>query len=403
MGIFPPDVEEVYAQVELYTIGGDAIDIAGFASIKCRIQLGSADEFNISLPAQTMDGVWRADMPLWQVGGTIVFNVGYDGVFNLVQSFEIVSTTMNYPDGPTGEMMSVQGVSDLVRAARNKKARVFGENSTYLDIITEICTDYGWTNMVPSNEQTDVILTAGNDLLAKKAGLTDLEYLKNVAKRCRLAPPSLSVFNDLKMDAPSVGNLVFARGLTDAPESRKLLTLSMNRDGGQATRVVILSFDPSAEDGAGAFIEKIFEASKFGGDPDIVYEGPKSTKALELDPSSYTLALAVTESRGHGKEERVDVISTNQFKTELSAEELATIWFQFREQFGRWATATVSGTHLLTPYESVKFDGNLAAVDKSADWLPMWIEHTINTDGWKSRMRVVRVVEEPPPIEAIEE
>lgn len=394
-------VNEIAARVELSTESSEPIDIAGFTNIKCRLQLGAADEFTISLPAQDIEGVWRADMPIWQVGGTIRFSVGYDGRVEPVQHFEIVSTTVNYPEGATGEMMTVRAVSDLVRAARNRKARSFGANSTYLDIITEICNDYGWINDVPSNDRTSTTLSRGDDLLAKKAGDTDLTYLKNVSKRVRLGAPTLTNDLRLRMPEPDVGPLTFTRGVSSDENSRRLLSLNMNRDGGQSTRVVILTHDPTAPENE-RFIEKVFEASEFGGDPDIVYEGPKSTQALDVETSNYNLALAVVEHRGYGKDERVDVISTSQFKTDLSAEELATIWFQFREQFGRWATATVEGNIGLSPYVSVKFDGNLASVDKSADWLPMWVEHDISAGGWVSRMRVVRVVEEPPPLQAVE-
>ena len=106
----PDPITEVYAQIRLSTEGLQDLDYSGFTSVKARFQLGAADEFTIELPAQTLgiEGLpeWRADMPVWQVGGTIYMEAGYDGEFHFLQVFEIVSTTIKYPSDAGGEMMT---------------------------------------------------------------------------------------------------------------------------------------------------------------------------------------------------------------------------------------------------------------------------------------------------------
>jgi phage protein D len=401
LGSTGPD-REVYGQVFLTTEVEAELDFSGFESIKVRIQLGAADEFTIKLPAQTIDGVWRADMPIWSVGGVIRFSVGYDGEFHFIQQFEIVSTKVAYPSGAGGEMMTILAVSDLVRAARQKRARKFSKEDTFLDVIGAICADFGWENGVQSNENTtaQIGVDLGATFMAKKQGISDLKFLKQLASYLRLGGPRVDglIINRLTMPEPVVGDLVFARGAADSPGARRLHKLNMNREGGQSTRVVIIGVDPVTNE----FVQKEFEVDKFSGDANIVFEGTPSVKPLQGKTQTNTFTIAVVEHRGHGKKERTDVISKSEFQTDLSAEELASRYFELRERLGRYSTVVTDGHQDLRPYSSFELEGNLANVDKGT-WLPVWVEHNIGASGWTARSRALRVIEEPPPIVAVDE
>ena len=374
---------DVYAQVRLTTEGDFDIDFSGFTSIKARLNLGAGDEFTIVMPAQTIDGAWRGDMPIWMTGASINFHAGYDGNLDLIQSFEVVSSTTNYADGG-GEVITVRGVSDLARTGRNKDPRTFNSGSD-AEVLTEIANEYGWNMGVttPLFDPTERL---------KEAGKSDLDFLKRIAREARLGGPRVDETKTLIMPEPKVGPLKFRRGPIDQGSGfRRLHSLNMNRDGGhQNTRVTVVSFDPKTEQ----FIEVEFEANRFGGDPIVTYEGPVATKGLKIETTTQGLTLAVIERRGHGKRERVDVLSSGRFLDATSAEDLVARWFDLREKLSRWATAKVDGRPDLKPYEAVTLDGNIAEMDKGI-WLPIWVEHNIGMNGWLSNLRVIRVVSEP--------
>lgn len=376
---------EIFAQVDLRTPGGNSIDFSGLTSLKMKLQLGAADELTLNMPAQTISLEWRSDMPIWQQGAVIKVLVGYDADRELIQNFEIVSTTVNYPDGTAGETLIIRAVSDLARAARNLEPRTFDGGSDF-DVISEICNEFGWTN----NVDRTALLNPSERL--KESGKSDLDLLKRIAREARLGGPRLTRDNILIMPEPVVGELKFARGIPrKGGPWRRLHSLSMNRDGGHVkTRVAIIAFDPKTE----TFTQLEFEANEFGGDPRVVYEGAPSINELKNESTTQGLTLAVVEHRGHGKSERVDVLGTGRFLDETDATALARRWFELREKLSRWATASVDGHAGLQPYESVELDGNLAAMDRGT-WLPITIDHDISSTGWISSCKVIRVVEEP--------
>lgn len=384
MGLFTEPIQEVYAQLRLTTYGGDEIDFSGLDSLKMKLQLGAADELTMSLPAQSIDGLWRNDMPIWQQGAVIVVQAGYDGEFDDMQSFEIVSSTVNYPDGAGGETMTIRGVSDLARAARNTDSRVFnaGDDQAVLD---ELCSEYGWTMGVESAQ----LLNPQKRL--KEAGVSDLRFLKRIANDAQIGGPRLTRGYELIMPEPTIGDLKFARGLpANGSGWRRLHSLSMNRDGGaNKTRVRITAFDPTEN----KFTVLEFQASEFGGDPQVTYEGSVSTKEMQSESSTQGLLLKVVEHRGQGEKERIDVIASGRFVDETDAEALAKRYFLLREKLSRWATAVVDGHPDLVPYTSFELDGNISNMDKGT-WLPVTVDHTFDSGGWKASCRCIRVVDE---------
>jgi hypothetical protein len=343
-------------------------------------------------------------MPVWQVGGTIVVEIGYNNSFETIQSFEIVATTVMYPDDEAGETMTIRGVSDLVRPVRNNAARNFKSSDTFRSVIDFFANEYGWFTETSSVDGLDDPLPP--DLMTKKQGVADIDYLKLISSSLRLGPPRINtsslMLKSIAFPAPSVGQLLFTRGpsvLTQSFGNRRIHSLSMERDGGQSTSVIISGWDPTA----GSFVQKEFEIDKFTGDPTVTFTGPVALKELEIsgtDVRNSTLAIAVVEHRGQGKNERVDVISSGRYQTELSAEALASRFFELRERLGRWATSVTDGHAGIVPYTSFSLDGNLAAVDRGT-WLPVWCEHMVDSNGWRTRSRIVRVVDEPPPLVAV--
>lgn len=386
MALFNDPLTEVYAQLRLTSVGGDEIDFAGLDSLRMRLQLNAADELTLDLPAQDIDGAWRSDMPVWQQGSVIQVELGYDGELDKIQRFEVVSTTVNYPEGAGGESMTIRAVSDLARAARNTDPRTFdaGDDVAILD---ELCSEYDWFNGVTA-------ALASPKKRLKKSGTSDLKFLKSIANDAAIGGPRLVQVGDLDsliMPRPEVGDLKFARGLpASSGEWRRLHSLQMNRDGGaNKTRVRVTSFDPEKN----AFITLEFEADEFGGDPQVTWEGSQAAKGIQSESTTQGLLLKVVEARGYGKNECIDVLASGRFLNETDAESLARRWFLLREKLSRWATAEVDGHKDLVPYSSFELDGNIAAMDKGV-WLPVTVEHNIGAGGWSASCRVVRVVEE---------
>jgi|14BtaG_2_1085337.scaffolds.fasta_scaffold01621_5 phage protein D len=383
---------EIYAQVQFKTSGGYDIDTQGLSSVKVRLQLGSADELTMALPSRVMDKeynmVWRPDMSIWQNGSIIHVDMGYDGEFTPMQHFEIVSSTNQY-QGSEAEMLTIRGVSELARAARNQKHRTWDQSpGDDLRVIDDVAAEYGWTVDVDGSDMLNL------KQRVKKAGKTDLDLLKLIASQARLGGPRVDYYNTLFMPKPVVGKLKFTRGIGD-PDARRLHTLSMERDGGASTRVLVVSWDPTNQ----TWVEKEFQADKFSGDPVLTFEGAKSEKELRLKPGgdikTQTLTLAAVEHSGHGSSERVDVLNSAVYEKEdgLTAEELAKRYFELREKLSRWATVTVDGHPDIVPYVSIELQGDLAEIDKG-HWLPLWVEHTIDSNGWMTTCRVVRIVDE---------
>lgn len=375
---------EVAPSLRLTTGGGTEIDVSGMSELSMRLQLGAADELSLTLPAQTLDGAWRSDMPIWQQGALIAVEAGYDGELTMIQEFEIVSTTVSYPEGESGEELTVRGVSDLARAARNKNPRAYASGSD-ADVVSALCTEYGWGNLVTAP-------LAEPDERLKEAGKSDLELLNKIARAARIGGPRLLYGRELIMPEPVVGPLKFSRGLPRGTgEYRRLHSLSMNRDGGpNPIRVAVLSWDPKTNQ----FVQIEFQADEFGGDPKIVYEGPASTKELTRDATTQGLTLAVIQRRGQGDRERTDILTSGQFMNETDARSLAQRWFELREKMSRWATVTVDGHPDLVPYTSIELDGNLAAMDRGT-WLPTSVRHRFSSSGWLTECKVIRVVNDP--------
>lgn len=386
MGTFQDPTKEIFGRVLLSTAGGDEVDLAGFTSLKMRLQLGAADELTINMPAQNLDGEWRSDMGVWQVGSTLKVEMGYDGELFPMQEFEITSSTVAYPESG-GENFTIRGVSELARAARNRVARAF-ESGDDRGVVTQICDEYGWNNGIP----TDV--TYANAARLKEAGKTDLELLKRIAREARLGGPRVQFGGQLIMPSPEVGTLRFARGLPspDSPGGgwRRCHSINMNRDGGQSVlRVRITGFDPDTDE----FVTQEFEADPFGGQPKVTYEGRKAATPIEDESTQSNLTLQVVEHRGQDKRERIDVLASGVYRNEDNAIELARRWFELREKLSRWSTIVTDGHPDLFPYSAFELDGNMANMDKGI-WLPLYNEHTIDSNGWKCSSRAIRVVEE---------
>lgn len=387
--------DEISPQIRLTTEGGTEIDFSGMDALTVRLQVGAADELTLVLPAQDSEGAWRSDMPMFQNGGTIVVEAGYNGEFDLIQKFEIVSTTTTYGDDAGGEKATCRGVSDLARCARNKVSRVFdyaprgygdvrvGADTT---IISKICAEYGWTNGCTGEFQDP-------PKRVKENGTSDLELLKRIANEALIGGPRLRNDGVLIMPEPIVGDLQYLRGPNYGVSGwRRLHNINANREGAQiSTRVIVVGWDPEKQE----YVETEFMADEFGGDPKIVYEGPQATKELTRPPTTQGLVLSVIEHRGQDAKERVDVISSGRYTNETNAVDLAKRWFLLREKLGKWADLTVDGNAKLLPYVSVEIDGDGLAMNDRGTWLPMIVTHSFTDAGWSANLRCIRVVDEP--------
>jgi phage protein D len=374
---------EVAATFILRNGADELIDISGFDGAEIRLQLGAADELTLDLPAQMPNGIWRNDLPIWQVGATLKVYAGYASDVSLMQQFEIVSTTVNYEDSET---MVIRGVSPLARAARNTEPRTF-QSADDADIVATIAAEYGWT-FTPDGDE--LWLNPAERL--KESGTSDLDLLKLIALEARLGGPRVTSNGALVMPTAKIGFLKYARGIPpDGDEWRRLHSLGMNRDGATVLTVAVVSWDPGTQQ----FIQVEFQADEFGGDPKVVYHGPPSVRPLQFDSTTQGLTLAVIEynTGRRAMRERVDVLAAGLFLNESNATDLAKRWFELREKLSRWADADVDGHPLLLPYESITLGGALANVDKGV-WLPMTVTHKFGGDGWTATPRLIRVVDE---------
>ncbi len=383
-------VQYIAACMTMTNVAGEDIDWSGLSSVRIRIQLGAADELELELPAQDQEDNWRPDMPIWQVGGTLIIALGYDNVVQEVQSFEIVSTTNTY--GGSGDLpsMKIRAVSGLARAARNRNPRTFADLDDKA-ILDKICEEYGWTH----NIAIDLSKAAYTSMLSKKgrvkeAGKSDLELLRVIASEAELGGPRLSSSGELIMPEPSCDDpILFVRGTTfNMEDSFQILDFSPSREGGADTlRLSIVGWDPDSKQ----FIEKVFEADEFGGDPEVVYEGPLSKAPIANESSTRGLTLQIISSRGWSKDEKRDVLASGRFLNESDATSLAKRWFDLREKLSRWATISVEGHPGIEPYSAIQVDGNMAIMDTGL-WLPTVVEHDVGDSGWTTRITAIRVV-----------
>lgn len=393
--------------VKITTNDDEDIDWSGLESMRIRLQLSAADELEMSMMAQTMDGEWRPDMPLWQIGSILKISSGYDGATELIQRFEIVSTTNSYGGGDSPPSMTVRGVSDLARAARNRNPRVY-DGKLDSDIVSELCTEYGWINWVPPGKLADSTLDLKSKFTkggrVKAQGTTDLEILKLIAADAQLGGPRLDRDGALTMPEPTANNpITFVRGnvsgdVADAlfNDSYALLSFSPSREGGSDNiQLSIVGWDPESKQ----FVEKVFEADEFGGDPRVVFSGALSKVPISGESSTRGLTLQVVSARGWNPGERRDVLASGRYLNETDAVALAARWFNLREKLGRWATIEVDGHPGLLPYHAVIIDGDMAKMDKGY-WLPTVVEHNWGSDGWSSRLTCIRVVEDSSVSEA---
>lgn len=376
--------------------------------MRIRLQLGSADECEITLEAQDVLGNWRPDMGVWQIGGVLKVSAGYDGSAVYIQKFEIISTTNAYGSHDSSPTMTIRAVSDLARAARNRNPRTFADKDDAV-VLDALCTEYGWVNGVSVDAITDRTLDLKSKFTKKgriKAqGTTDLELLKTLAADAQLGGPRVDKNGVLIMPEPSAdAPVVFIRGASasgdvlDAllADYYALLSFSPSREGGADNiQLSIVAWDPEQK----AFIEKVFEADEFGGDPKVIYSGPLATAPISGESSTRGLTLQVIVARGWNKDERRDVLATGRYINETDASALAKRWFDLREKLGRWATIEVEGHPDLVPYSAIIVDGDMAMMDKGY-WLPTVVEHNFGEDGWTTRLTCIRVVEDSTITEA---
>lgn len=387
--------------IEITTKAGEEVDFRGFQSMRARLQLGAADELEVTITAQDMDGSWRPDMPMWQVGGTLKVVSGYDGAGEHIQTFEIVSTTNTYGSGEDVPTMTVRAVSELARAARNRNPRTYADKLDY-DVISDLCKEYGWINGVSTEAVSDNTLDLKSKFTkkgrVKGQGTTDLEMLKLIASDAELGGPRVDETGALIMPEPSAEDaIVFLRGTVSGDvldalleDSYALLSFSPSREGGADNiQLSIVAWDPEAK----AFVEKVFQADEFGGDPKVIYTGTLATAPIRGESSTRGLTLQVIVARGWNADERRDVLATGRYINETDAAALASRWFNLRERLGRWATIEVEGHPGLKPYKAIIVDGDMAMMDKGY-WLPTVIEHNWGDNGWTTRLTCIRVVED---------
>lgn len=391
----------VAPSIEIVNAVDEAIDWDGFVSMKIRLQLGSADELELELQAENAEGVFRPDMPAWQVGGQLKISAGYDGIVDHIQTFEIVSTTNKYGGYGESPTMTVRGVSELARAARNRNPRVFNDKDDGA-VLAALCAEYGWTNGVPAEATKDETLDLKSKFTkrgrVKAKDTTDLDLLRTMATDLGLGAPRIDKDNTLVMPAASAENpIVFLRGpeasgdVFDAllADHYALLSFSPSREGGADNiQLAIVAWDPEQN----KFIEKVFEAGEYGEDPKVIYSGALASTALKSDSSTRGLTLQIIQSRGWNKDERRDILASRQYVNETDAEALAKRWFDLREKLGRWAKIEVEGHPGLLPYEAIIVDGRMANMDKGY-WLPTVVEHSFTDAGWSSTATCVRVVD----------
>lgn len=386
-------INEIGPGLAVTNRSGVELDISGFSQCKIVLQLGRPDEFTLEFPARNSEDRWRSDMPVWQTGGGIIAKAGYNGALDLLQKFEIVSTTNAYDGDDGGETAVVRGASDLIRAYKSKKARVFdfakgkqGSPGSGNDaqIIDAICSDFGWTNGVTADLDNP-------PKRSKENGKPDTDLLMDIASDALIGAPRLSRDDVLEMPEPTLGTLKYARGQSPSGGVwRRLHSLESNRESGSTTpRVAVLAWDPKTK----TFIQTEFEADEFGGDPRIVFEGPASVSELTKDASTTGLTLAVINHRGQTTKDNIDILSLGRYFNESDAISLARRWFILREKLSRWSDITVDGHRDLVPYKSIELGGNLAAVDRGV-WLPIKVTHRFDNSGWMTTCRSIRVVDE---------
>lgn len=374
---------------------GEPLEWSGLQSAKMRLQLGAADELDIELPAQDVTGAWRLDMPAWQVGSKLTIGLGYDGKASPIQSFEIVSISTRYGAVSELPMVVIRGVSELVRAARNKAPRTFPGSNDY-SVVQQLCDSYGWRNGV-APVLADLVDYSSSSLFkrlgrTKEGGDTDLKLLKEIAAEAGLGGPRLEYGGSLVMPEPDASNApTFVRGIAHGVrDPRHLLSFTPSREGGDSIQLSIIGWDPEGN----RFVEYLFEASEYGGDPRIVYQGPPAVSPIAGESTTRGLTLQVVKFSGTPKKERRDVIASKRYLNETDAIALADRYFDFREKLGRWSDAEVEGDATLAPYKAIIIDGEMANMDRGY-WLPLTVEHNMGSDGWQTNLRMIRVVEAP--------
>src|SRR3990167_1267160 len=166
------ELTRLVPRVLLEAQDGEWVDLSGFNSLKCRLQVGAADELTINISGRTNDGKWRKDQPIWQNGSTITVYAGYGTDLISLQTFEVVETSSNYDDDDSLEIFAV---SSLARAAQYLEARAVPRGSSDDDMFKHVASFYGWT---PSADKS---LTEGYHNLGKERGHSDLELLSSIA------------------------------------------------------------------------------------------------------------------------------------------------------------------------------------------------------------------------------
>ena len=377
-----PASDKVAPFLRLANRSDEEIDWSGLTKLDMRLQLGSADELTITIMAKDNDGAWRPDMGIWQVGATLAVFLGYNGDYDTMQSFTIVSHTVSYPE-ESSETMTVRAVSDLARALHNKDARVFDEKDDGA-ALDAVCSDYGWINLV------DPELLLSNRKRVKKKGKSDLDFLRGIALDAALGPPTVDALGNLMMPEAVLGDKVYARGQAETSGAERLHNFRPSREGGaDAIQLKITSWDPTQE----KFISVVYQIDEFSGDPTVVFEGEAAKSAIPKESTTTGLTLQVISVRGHGETQKRDVIATGRFMDENDAEDLARRWFELKEKLSRWAVITVDGDPSLWPYVAVQVEGEMAEMDKGV-WLPTVVEHTLDQGGWMARLTCIRVVSE---------
>lgn len=367
-------------------------------SLRVEASVDGADEVVIEADARdTVDGTWRIlSETILQPGSRVVVLVGWADTDLVAQGrFRLARLETVYRDG--GASVTLRGYSAEADLAEGKAARSWPAGTTYTDAVIEVAEAYGLdVSLVEASPATPT------SPLAKKAGTSDLEWLRSVAGALEYGEPIVRYDRDSRRDRlvfrptrlADQGELVTFRFLsTAAGPGGTLVEFAPEYSlAGVPSKVEVIGWDPVEQESIVVVVE-ITDS----GEASRVLRGTVATVDESIRSGS---GLRVKMSNDGGGKEAREVVVNELIETTDAAQEWASRWLRTRNLAYQTARARVIGYERLWVGQIVRIEG-VAPVHEGL-WEIVRCEHDpLGGDGYFCNLDLRRVLEDlPAPSEA---
>lgn len=365
------------------------------STVTVKATLDGADELTIEADAyDSHAGAWRiVSDNLLSPGNSAVVSMGYESGLEALQRFEIVRSKTIYPEGGIPRVQ-ITGYSAEHRLAAYTRPRQWEGPISDSEIAEDIARQHGLTVDAASVEASP----RGVQGRAKKAGVSDLDFLQGLARVHAFDPPWVR-FDE----ARGVDVFYFRRPGLNLQETVYQFDyrISLTGKGGGwlrsfrpeisiadvPTQVEVVGWDPVEQEA----VKVVVQLGEDGGQTQV-YSGA-AVEEIDAPPASGSeLRVVLLRNTRDPQQQARDRLHVHRIQTTEDARAWARRWLATRNVGFQNARADLWGLETLWPSQIHRV-GGVAPVHAGA-WQFVAVTHVMGPDGYGCKADLVRVLED---------